>query len=369
MSERLLINYFYAHPVGHAVEALHYAAGHHAANPDREIHVALSARTPVEMATWCPFVTDVYPIQHPFLHPGPGSFPKALPHSWDWVLDNPRRHQTRQLDLFPGMRDWYAATDRELTSNHRSMVGDVQAGYVPHTPLRMGLPQTARARAKSILHGEPAVAVLPAGSGEPALYPSATSWMLILDALTATYPDIRLVAVGKLASDGRTTTSGDALEAVRRHRSSPVDAVDLPLVDQLALVQQCDVFLSPHSGFGMAALSVGTPWASIAGGRWFEYFFNHVPFRSVIPDTTRFPAYTTFDDLPVVTDGDGPRTPSMSDARIRADLHRIVEGAGELLTGSLPYNQALTEYFHDLTAAVPAPTALWSIDGVHRHFV
>ena len=42
----------------------------------------------------------------------------------------------------------------------------------------------------------------------------------------------------------------------------------------------------------MAALAVGTPWLAISGGRWFEYFFNRVPFRSIIPDTERYPCFT-----------------------------------------------------------------------------
>ena len=50
MAERLLVNFFYAHPVGHAIEALHYANGHHAADPALEIAVALNPATPVELA-------------------------------------------------------------------------------------------------------------------------------------------------------------------------------------------------------------------------------------------------------------------------------------------------------------------------------
>jgi len=47
--ERLLVNFFYANPVGHAVEALHYCLGHHLADPTREVSVGedqyLDART------------------------------------------------------------------------------------------------------------------------------------------------------------------------------------------------------------------------------------------------------------------------------------------------------------------------------------
>ena len=72
MSERVLVNFFYAYPVGHAVEALHYAHGHHRADPTREISVALNAETAVELADLCPCVQTAYAIDHPFLEPGPG---------------------------------------------------------------------------------------------------------------------------------------------------------------------------------------------------------------------------------------------------------------------------------------------------------
>jgi hypothetical protein len=54
------VNFFYAHPVGHAVEALHYCLGHHAAAPDREIAVVLNAASAVELARFCPFVHRAY---------------------------------------------------------------------------------------------------------------------------------------------------------------------------------------------------------------------------------------------------------------------------------------------------------------------
>ena len=67
--ERLLVNFFYSHPVGHAVEALHYCLGHHLADPTREVSVALNAATAVELAGFCPFVSNAYAIEHPLLEP------------------------------------------------------------------------------------------------------------------------------------------------------------------------------------------------------------------------------------------------------------------------------------------------------------
>jgi hypothetical protein len=358
--ERVLVNFFYAHPVGHAIEALHYCLGHHAADPTREIAVALSARTPVSLARYCPFVTHAYAVDHPFLEPG--TRPLPMPREWDWVLDDPRRRHELQFELFPGLRDYYAASDAHLVARRgRTIAGADPPGYRPHQQLRLELPRQAS------LGDGPWIALMPGGSSERALYPSVASWRLIMDALA----DARFALVGRLGRDQRTSTSFTAAEhaALLAHPSRPLDAFDRPLEEQLAIVEACDVFLAPHTGFGMAALAVGTPWLALSGGRWFEWFFNRVPFRSIVPDTARYPSYSQFDPL-ALTDDDGPRTPSMTRARIEEDLDAIVAAAHELIAGTLPYEQALRDYFADLLRAHHGdPSALWSHDGVHAEYV
>lgn len=67
---------------------------------------------------------------------------------------------------------------------------------------------------------------------------------------------------------------------------------------------------------------------------------------------------------------DGPRTPSMSHARVREDLDRIVAAADELLWGSVTYGRALKDYFTDLVAAHAGErSAIWSIDNVHLDYL
>src|SRR6185312_16355017 len=274
------------------------------------------------------------------------------------VLDDFRRRQDFQLRAFPGMNDYYEASDRHLTAARgRTVVGDRAAGYVPRCRLRLELPGDARDRARLALGSDGAhwIAVMPAGSGDRSLYPSVQSWRLIISALAERLPDVRFALIGKLGRDGRTTTTlvRDEVAELLAQPSRPLDCFDLALTDQLAIVEACDVFLSPHTGFGMAALAVGTPWLTISGGRWFEYYFNHVPFRSIIPDVERFPCFTQFSPAQVV---DG-RTPSMSDERIAANLARIVAATAELLPGTVTYEQALSDYFRDLTGAT---SDIWS---------
>ncbi len=342
------------------------------ANPELEISVALNAATAVELARFCPFVERAYAVDHPLLQPCADSATRlaGIPREWDWVADDPRRWQEFQLAAFPGLRDYYAASDVHLHARRaRTIAGAGRLAYAPGRPLRLELPPEARAAAARRLQGGPWIAVMPAGSSERALYPSLASWRTILDALAGAFPDARFALVGKLRGDrAAATTLGDGEHAaLLAHHTSPVDAFDLALADQLAIVEACDVFLAPHTGFGLAALAVGTPWLAISGGRWFEYYFNHVPFRSVIPDVERYPCFSQFTPAATAEDGDdGPRTPSMSRARISEDLDAIVTAAGELLGGTLAYEQALDDYFAALLAAHDGDaTAIWSIDGVH----
>jgi hypothetical protein len=213
---------------------------------------------------------------------------------------------------------------------------------------------------------------MPAGSSQPALYPSVASWLTILDALADALPGLRVVLIGRLGRDERSATALDraGLQRLLEHRSRPVDGFDRDLVEQVALVAASDLFLSPHTGFGLVALAVATPWLTLSGGRWFEYWFNHVPFRSILPDTERYPSFSQFAPAALVDDADGARTPSMTRARIADDLPRIVEAARELVDGTLTYEQALADYVPALVAAHGGDaSAIWSIDGVHAAYV
>ena len=376
--ERLLVNWFYAHPVGHAIEALHYCLGHHLADPTREVSLVLNAATAVELARLCPFVSNTYAVEHPLLETCPDSSARqaGIPRRWDWILDDFRRAQDVQFAMFPGLRDYYLTSDRLLTATRaRTFVCSPLPGYVPHQQLRLELPEPARAAAAArfAAPGARRIALMPAGSGERSMYPSTRSWLVILGALADAFGGIEIVLIGKRHRDMRTTTSISAgdLDELLAHRSRPLDCFDVELEQQLAVVEASGLFLSPHTGFGMAALAVGTPWLTLSGGRWFEYFFNRVPFRSIIPDCERYPSFTQFAPAAVVDDaGDGLRTPSMTAARVHDDVPLIVAAARELLDGSLTYEQALRDYFSDLLDAHGGDAnAIWSIDGVHLAYV
>jgi hypothetical protein len=266
-----------------------------------------------------------------------------------------------------------AAARHFRTRLHHGTAGAEPPAYVPNQRLELDLPTELRERARDQLGDAPVrIAMMSAGSSEPERYPSTASWELIVRALVAEFPEAAFCLVGKLERDGRTSTSTTKADFDRIADAVPrvVWAVDLPLLEQLAFVERCSVFVSPHTGFGAAVLAVGTPWLTLSGGPWHEWFFNGVPFYSVIPDTRRYPCFTQMAEQPPEAEDDGPRTPSMTRGRIEEDLPELLEGARLLVEGRLGYEEALRSYFARLAEAYAGDVSrIFSFDGIHFAYI
>jgi len=276
------------------------------------------------------------------------------------------------------MAAYYDASDTHFrVTRARGVAGAEPPAYRPHQRVVLNLPEAPRARARRRLAGQgPRIAVMAGGSDARALYPSVASWEKILHALAVQHPDAVFCLVGKLGtSDGRTSTRFARAEVDRLFGAVQcgVDAFDLPLFDQLALVEACEVFIAPHTGFGMAALAVGTPWLALSGNRWPEFFYNNVPFYSVLPDPDRFPCYHQLEPGPPLVadrDGEGPRSPSMCADRIDDDLDELLRAAGLLIERQLSYDQAMAGHFQRLQRFFHGRAPLiWSVDDAHADYV
>jgi hypothetical protein len=379
-TDNLLVNFWYAHPVGHAIEALRYCLGYHRADPSLRISLLLNAATPFELADLCPFVERTYAVAFTGFYDGtsdPAPALAALPREWDYVVDDHRGHEPDQLAGYAGLRRYYEASAAHFRARRfHGTAGAEPPPYAPHQQLRLELPADMRARAGSRLaDGSRWIAVMPAGGTDGRYaYPSVTSWELILGELRASLRT-SFCFVGKLRRDERTTTAFERWELDRLLESFPgsVDAFDRPIVEQLALVEACGLFLSPHTGFGAAAVAVGTPWLTLSGGRWPEFFFNGAPFYSVLPDPDADGWYSFHkapSAIPSDEDSAGPRARSMTAARIRRDLPELVEAAELLLERRLTYDDALKRHFARLTdhAGENEPW-MWSFDGIHTQYL
>lgn len=368
-TESVLINFVYCHPVGHAVEAVQHCLGYRMADPGRRIGLVLKANTAVDLAAWCPHIDEVYTVDVDVFGRPADDVLHHVPRDWDWIVDDPRGHQPWQRELFPGLARYYDLAGEHFRGE-RSQVGRPAPAYRPGNRLELALPDEARRWAADLLpHNGPTIAVLPGGSGPRWRYPSLASWRRVLRALADRFPTARFCLVGKLADDGRTSTTltRAELDAMAGEVPGTAWAVDVPLARQLAAVERCDLILSPHSGFAFAAMAVGTPWLALAGNDWQEYYFNPgVPFYSVLPDLDRFPSYVMLGNNPEPVEDDGPRSPSMSSARIEADLDELVDGAARLLDGTLDFDTAMRDHFARLVPLFGDRTdAIFSVDNLH----
>lgn len=364
-SETLLVNYWYAHPVGHALEGMRYALGYKAANPELRVSLLLNEASAVELARLCPFLDQVYAA--PFsdfeqLDGDPASALVEVPPLWDWVVENHRVHESAHT-RFHGFCAFYDAARAHLQPQHPlGVAGCAPPAYTPHQQLTFELPRDARnAAAAAVGRRRHAIAVVLAGnSSAPHLYPSASSWELILSALAARYPEAALLLIGKRQPDGRTISKIADADRRRLLAAVPatVDCFDLPLLEQVALIEASDLLVSPHTGFSFVASTVGTPWLAISGGDWHEYFFNGLPVYSLLPDPDRYPLFSWGqggDDsrwlIPEDEDGEGPRASSMSIGRIREDLPELIHASELLIEKRLSYEDCLADYFPRLLAA------------------
>lgn len=360
-----LVNFVYCHPVGHAVEALHRVHGYRVANPDARIGVVLNAHTPVELTRFAPFVDEVYSVPVDVFDAAAdhSAALAAIPTGWDHVQDDLRSKLPDQMAVFPGLNAYYEASGKHFADSALGVAGYGPVPYARGTRWTLTVPAAPRGP-------HPRIALLPGGSAPREMYPSVRSWRLVVEALLDRHPDAELVLVGKLRADDRTATTFTRaeLDAIASAAPRVTDAVDLPLPEQLAVLRGCDVLVSPHSGFGMAALAAGTPWLVIGGNRWPEYFFNGVPFHSVLPDVARFPAYAATDPEPV--EDDGPRSPSMSYARFAADLPEIVEYTSKLIAGEVAFEDAVRRQVRGMLRLRGGDaSALWTLDDVHLDYL
>jgi hypothetical protein len=368
----LLLNYVYYNPAGHAAEALKLARGFRAANPGLEVHVALAQRTTWEVATAADWIAAVHPVDAAAFVGATEQQARRLlaplPREWDylvvndWIFDDTAGQESlrgeelevvsyhRAAGAYFVARRGAASPDYVVRDWLHRLPG---LGYDAGAPVRLRLPEEAVAWVRERFPRDgPSACVLLGGSAGPAHYPAPRSWIRILRALTRAIPGLRLYLTGvRRREAGRTATTayseaqvGAILEAV----PEAVDAYDLGLWRQLALVERSDLFLSPHTGFAFLAPCVGTPWLTLSGGNYCENFYNGVPFFRVLPDN---PDYPYLGRLGVRYGARRPRIPCMRPDRIEQTIPRIVEGARLLLDPGFTFRDALARYRRDAARA------------------
>jgi hypothetical protein len=369
---QLLVDYCTFSNVGHIIEGLQIAGAFAFASPDWDVSILLNSRTPVELAeVCCPWLSRTFAVDFDTAGASVRNDLFAeIPREWDWIYEDWHRHEPSQFEPYPQLRRLAMLADEHFRSR------DVEIPeHIREHPLRLELPAGAMSEARRIIGSSPIVlTVMTSGSAAPSQYPSADSWRLILTELRRSWPDAAIVVLGKTSKADLRRTSAmshdDGLGLIGA--IGAINGYDLPITVQLALVACSNLFVAPHTGFGFAALAVNTPWLALSGGPWYEYFHNQVPFWSVLPDTTRYPAFLGMKGSFLVDDqdGSGPRDASMSRARIVEDLPELLRAAAMLIERQCSYEESLTEYFPRLLKALGGDrTLLTSWGQVHRRYI
>lgn len=298
--KRLLVNWVYFEAVGHAMEGLRYAYWYAQDNPDLEVSVLLNSRTAIELG-WCvPGIVRVYPVAvKSFQTTELSTIELAkIPRDWDYELRDPR---IGKESTYPHLleRCWDHLT-QHLRPGLLSRNNQPPPGF-PHRSntqrLRLNLPQAGYTQARRLTDAaaRPRIAILPApGSGTASRAPSLLVWRKLLLALRQSLGDISVFTIGS-SRTGRPTTSGITPEQIEQLAAELPwihNAFDFGLLNQLALIDQCDLFISPHSGFAFAAQCTDTPWLALSGGEWPDYWLGGVPFACIYPGCDRYPCQT-----------------------------------------------------------------------------
>lgn len=372
--KKILINFLYYNSVGHVPEALKYARGYLEANKGVEISIALNKYSPTELTQATPWIKHTYPID--ILEVGEkGAKAKTLqqlPRDWDYILidDRPMKEVgLRRESVWPkanakrrqnlnGLLASYAAMDELLDSLHGTFpIWEPPPGlrYSKEARVELVIPRKARELVKK-RYGFRGVkiCIMLGGSKGAVAYPSIRSWVKIIRALNERYPRSRVYVTGVHEKrQGRTATRAygkEKLEYLFKRFDNVVDCYDIGLWNQLALLKQCDMFISPHAGFAFLAPCVGTPWLAISGGNWSEYFFNGVPFYSVLPDDPDFPYRNRVPHLAYKHKRWGKILP-MQPVRLEKKIPEIVRAAGLLLDPRFTYQKALRLHKRNIARA------------------
>lgn len=394
MQGRLLINWVYYNPTGHVLEALQHAYGYHCANPDVEISLLVNAESAWHITEHCSWLAHVYPVSLAEIvaHAEHAPSLRAVPQRWEYVVHDPRVlpgallpgwDEEELMAAQPVIQRYLQATEWVGASPGFAVRWDTNGLLATDTPLpfqanahmRLALPAEARQFVARYRHDGPTICILPVSTAGLAQSPSPLAWAQVCAALVEAFPGLRIYITGITYMDEEGRRIGyefgpqDA-HAIGRQVPGVVECFDIGLWNQLALIAQCELFCSPHTGFAFAAQFVDTPWLTIAGCPWPEYLFNGVPFYSALPNCPNYPASAHRDSLCMQRWEAEAQPDCMADVAITARIPDIVAGARLLFERKLSFADACRLHIAKLQRAGRNPTHFayfdWSKEDVTR---
>lgn len=351
--KKLLLNWLYYRPVGHVVEALKFTKGYAEANKNIDVYLLLNAASPVELTAACPWIKKTYPVSLKEIWEDgkKAKSVQSVPKTWDYIITDDRATRFKihwdENNLIKAYKVLEPLLAAKIGKSYVEQI-DTNRGILPYKynqRITLPIPRKAKDFVKRYKHSEPAICIILGGSAGDMQSPTVKVWLKICQALFKSIPNLKIYFTGVTRSiKGRTNTIDFSLNDVKyliSHLLNAEAAYNIGLWNQLALIQKCDIFLSPHTGFGFLPQLVGTPWLELANCRWPAYIFNDLPFYSVLPVCGWYPARGETKKGCGKLLAQNKKALCMTDRLLTKKIPEIVQAAKLLLNPKFTYKKAL----------------------------
>jgi ADP-heptose:LPS heptosyltransferase len=373
MTKTLLVNWVYYRPVGHALEGMKVARDYFEADRELKISLLLNSEMPYEIAALCPWIEKVYIADVKALAEyGMGAkCLEEIPVNWDYVVSDDR--------LMHSLNSY----TEELKSANQTIIKYLQAGIwkgnrffpqdenIPQikldTEMRFEVPESAKEFIAKYSHNGLKIGILPAGSNADRIYPEARWWVKMMEAVTNSFPDVMFYITGTKSKEGNRsesyTFSDEDINLILSEIGNVENCFDIGIINQIALLEYCDLLISPHSGFAFLAGCVNTPWLSISGARWPEYFYNHIRFYNLLPSCKKYPCYTGMKEECVTEMKTGNPVVCMSTKELDKKIPEIIQGIKLLTDDDFTYEDSIELYRKSVLKSGYPLDNFWTFEG------
>ena len=373
MAKTLLVNWVYYRPVGHALEGFKVARDYFEVNRDFKISVLLNSEMPYEIGTLCPWIDKVYiaDVKELAEYGMSAKCLKSIPPIWDFVVSDDRlvhSYDSYSEELKSANQTILEFLQAEIWKGNRLFPqGENMPQIKFDTEMRFVVPESAREFIREYKHNGLKICILPAGSNADRIYPEANWWVKMMESVTQNFPNVRFYMTGTKNKNGNRsesyTFSEDNIKLILKEVDNVENCFDIGIINQIALLEYCDLLISPHSGFAFLAGCVNTPWLTISGARWPEYFFNHIKFYSVLPSCKKYPCYTGMKVKCTDEMKSGNPVICMSTKNLDKKIHEIITAIKKLRDDNFNYQDSIELYREKVLKSGFPLANFWTFDG------